>query len=76
MTTMVCYEGRIVAFVGRNDVHLAPAIDALPDGDEVLRIVLLMCDYALLAAQADPRIPYRDDDALAFARARLRELAD
>ena len=74
MTTMIRYGGRVVAFVGAKRAYLAPDVEALPDGDETLRIVVLMCQYALEAARSAPPREYRDEDALAFARTALAQL--
>lgn len=76
MTTMVRYDGEIVAFVGRREAHLAPRIKALPHGHPTLRIAVFMCEYALAAAQVNPPLTYRDDDAIEYARRKLAELID
>jgi len=70
MTTLVRYEGEIVASVGRTRFYLAPGIEALPDGHPKLRVAVLMCVYALEVAQGQLPGPYSDDRALAHAKLR------
>ena len=63
MTTLVRLDGEIVATVGATRIHLAPAIQALPDGDPKLRLVVLMAAYALEVAHGTVAGPYSDGAA-------------
>ena len=67
MTILVSYAGRPVATVGARRIHLMPNIEALPDGDPVLRFVAAMCAYALEISQGSVPGPYSDKAAHAYA---------
>ena len=69
MTQLIRLDGEIVATVGATRLHLAPAIERLPDGDPKLRVVVLMCTYALEVAQGTAPAPYSDQDAVQYAQA-------
>lgn len=68
MTTVVRYEGRVVATVGRTRAYLAPEIEQLPDADPLLRFVVMMCSYALDVAHGVLAGPYADATAALYAR--------
>ena len=71
MTILIQYDGAPVATVGATRSFLAPQIEALPDGDPMLRFVVFMCAFALDIQNGRLPGPYSDDRATFFARAAL-----
>ena len=71
MTTLIRFDGDLVASVGHTRAYLMPHIEALPDGDPLLRFVVVMCSYALEVAQGRLPGPYSDERAAFFARTAL-----
>jgi hypothetical protein len=71
MTIFIQYHRVPVATVGATRCFLAPQIEALPDGDPMLRFVVFMCTYALDIQNGRLPGPYSDERAAFFARSAL-----
>lgn len=69
--TLITYDGEIVASVGATRVYLAPPIEALENGDPLLRFVSLMAGYALEVRHGSAPGPYTDARAELFTRLAL-----
>jgi len=58
--TLITYQHEIVAIAGADRVHLAPAIDALPDGNSLKTFVCFLALYARdVHTGTLPADPYR-----------------
>lgn len=64
MTIMVRLDGEVVATIGGSRVFLSPVALALPDGDPKLHLIILMCDFALVAVPE----AYTNAEALRHAK--------
>ena len=71
--TLIVYDGDIVATAGAHRVYLVPPLDALADGDPLLRFVSLMATYALAVRHGTAPGPYTHERAQVFARLALIE---
>lgn len=68
MTTMIRYDGQIAAFAGARRCHLAFWVAQRPAGDPDLRMVAVMCLFAMDVNAGLAPAGYSDELALLFAR--------
>jgi hypothetical protein len=64
----ITYSGRTVAACTRRRFFLSDDIADRDPDDPLVRFVIGMCLYARLVAVGDVPVPYRDEDARAYAR--------
>jgi hypothetical protein len=71
MVQLISREGAIVAVACTTRFHLAPDVARRPPGDEVRRLVVLMCAYAHRVSVGTVPGPYSDERAELWARVAL-----
>jgi hypothetical protein len=64
----ISYRGELVAIATRSRAYLAPRIDALAPGDQVLRFVAAMCLYSHDVDEGRVPGPFKNSDAELYAR--------
>ena len=73
MTTLIQYNGEVVAVAGSQRFHLAPRIEALEPRDPLRAMVAMMCVFAQRIRGGELPGPYSDDRAELYARCALTD---
>ena len=73
MTTLIQYNGEVVAVAGPHRFHLAPRIEALEPRAPLRAMVAMMCFFAQRVHVGELPGPYSDDRAELYARCALTD---